>query len=87
MKYVPYMEECAQSLAQSGYAENDRLIPYFVQIQRICEEVGEAFDYAANFDLPPIDAVRIGVLAKSFEQQLNQIETAFTPEAWDNGKV
>jgi hypothetical protein len=80
------MEECVQSLAQSGHAENDHLLHYFVALQRICEEVSDAFDYSAKFELPPIDAVRIGVLKKSFEQQLYQIETAFTPEAWDNGK-
>lgn len=87
MKFSSYMEECAQDLAQSGKAETDRLLHYFIQLQRLCEEVSDTFDYPSNFELPPLDAVRIGVLAKTFEQQLNQIESSFSPEAWNNGTL
>ncbi|KUJ19994.1 uncharacterized protein LY89DRAFT_716459 [Mollisia scopiformis] len=84
MKYSSYMEECAQALSQSGQAETDRLLPYFIQLQRLSQEVSETFDYAANFELPPLDAGRISVLSKAFEQQLNQIESSISSEAWNN---
>lgn len=79
------MEECAQSLADAGQVETDRLIPFFIQLQRLSEEVNDTFDYSSIKKATPTDAIRIGVLAKSFEQQLEHIESSFSPEAWNNG--
>jgi len=70
-----------------GQFETDPLLPYFIQLQRLSEEVSDTFDYAANFELPPLDAVRIGALAKTFDRQMNQIESSFTPAAWSNEQL
>lgn len=87
LKYTDFMEECAQSLAEAGQVETDRLLPFFIQLQRLAEEVNETFDYSSIKESTPTDAIRISVLAKSFDQQLEHIESSFTPEAWTNAQL
>jgi hypothetical protein len=81
------METCAESLAHSLHAETDYLLPYFIRFQRLAEEVDHAFDYSQNHKLPHLDAMRIEILAKAFEQQLNQFELTFPTHIWNNGKI
>ena len=73
-------------LAQVTETEFDYLVPYFIRLQRFAEEVNCAFDYESILQLPPLDAVRIEILVKSFNQQLSQLETSFPAEVWNNGE-
>jgi hypothetical protein len=81
------METCAESLAHSAHAETDYLLPYFIRFQQLAEEVDHAFDYSQNHKLPHLDAMRIEILVKAFEQQLNQFELTFPTHIWNNGKI
>jgi hypothetical protein len=81
------METCAQSLVGVASAETDYLLPYYIRLQRLADEVDQAFDYSQNFKLPQLDAMRIEILLKVFEQQLSQIELTFPPNIWNNGEV
>jgi hypothetical protein len=86
LKYGGYIEECSQLLAQVTETGFDYIVPYFIHLQRFAEEVNCAFDYDSILQLPPLDAVRIEILVKSFNQQLSQFETSFPAEIWNNGE-
>ncbi len=81
------METCTQSLAQADNAETDYLLPYYIRLQRLAEEVDHAFDYSQRFKPPQLDAMRIEILLKAFEQQLNQIELTFPKNIWNSGEI
>jgi hypothetical protein len=84
--YNEYVEECCRVLAGAGYTETDYLIPHFIHLQRVAEEVSQAFDYDKAFQYPQLDPARVGRLSKGFQQQLEQLGQTFPPEVWDNGK-
>lgn len=79
------MKVCAQSLAEASPIESDHLIPYLIRVRQLSEEVNQAFDYDSNLQLPKLDSVRTEILAKAFEQQLDQIQSTIPQEAWSNG--
>lgn len=81
------METCAESLARAALAETDYLLPYYIRFQRLAEEVDHAFDYSQNLKLPQLDTMRVEILLKSFEQQLNQVELTFPAHVWNNRKI
>lgn len=80
------MEECAENLARLAESDSDQLIPCLIQLQRLAEEINLAFNYDVQILLPQMDAVRIEILIKSFEQRLNQLEKTFPPTAWNNSE-
>lgn len=87
LKYSPYIDECAQELARAGQAESDMLLHYLVQLQRLGDEVDDAFNYSSEASHPHMDAIRIDILIKSFAQRLSQCEAAFPLQIRDNGKL
>lgn len=86
LKSNDYLEECAQSLAAAAHNDTDFLMPYFVHIQRLSEEVCRAFDYDASYELPPLDSVRTEILVKAFQNRFKRMEAAFPQEVWSNGE-
>jgi hypothetical protein len=81
------METCAQSLGHAAYAKTDYLLSYYIRLQRLAEEIDHAFDYSQSFKLPQLDAMRIEILLKAFEQQLSQIELSFPTDIWKHGEM
>lgn len=65
----------------------DRLLLYFIRLQRLKEEVNNTFDYDDYHDLPPMDASRIEMLVKTFTKQLAQIRESLPPVAWENTAI
>jgi hypothetical protein len=65
----------------------DSLLRYFVRLQRLAEEIDHAFDYSQSLKLLPLDTLRIEILLKAFEQQLNQFELTFPQHVWNNRKI
>lgn len=86
MKHTQHVKTCTQTIADAAVAESDHLIPYFIRIRQISEEVNQAFNYDSNAHLPQLDSVRTEILGRAFEQQLDYIEASFPPEVWDNSK-
>jgi hypothetical protein len=80
------MGTCGESLARAAVAETDYLLQYFIRLQRLAEEIDYAFDYSRTFTSPPLDTLRIEILLKTFEQQLNQFELTFPQHVWNNRK-
>jgi hypothetical protein len=86
LTYGEYIEECSQLLGNAGDTESDYLIPYFIRLQQFAEEVNHAFEYDTSFHQPQLDSVRVEILLKNFQQQLNQMEATFPPEIWNNSE-
>lgn len=87
LKYSNYIDECAQELGQAAQSESDILLHYLIQLQRLGEEVEQAFNYSSEASHPYMDAIRIDILVKSFEQRLSQCEAALPVQIRDNGKL
>jgi hypothetical protein len=85
LKYSDYIGDCAQTLAQVALAEADHLLPYFIRMQRIVEEAKNAFDYDGEVKMQQNDSIRIEMLARSYEQELQQIQETCPSEIWKNG--
>ena len=86
MKYSTYIGECSQVLAQNGEVKTDSLLPYFIRLQRISEEINDTFGYDDHHHLPQLDARGIELLVKAFGQQLDQLRLEMPPNVWSNGK-
>jgi len=87
LKYSDYMATCAESLARAALNETDCLLQYHIKFQRLAEEIDHAFDYSQNLKLPQLDISRIGILLKSFEQQLHQFEVTWPTHVWNSRKI
>jgi len=85
LKYTDYVEQCVQTLVEANDAQTDRLLPYFIRVQRLCEEINTTFDYDGHQQLPALDAIRIEMLIKSFSRQLKQFGETFPTEVWKIG--
>ena len=81
------MESCAESLVRAAVAETDNLLPYYIRLQRLAEEIDHAFDYSQNLKLPQLEVIRVEILLKSFEQQLNQFELTFPAHVWNSREI
>ena len=86
MKYTSYAEECCQDFAAAQEFESDALIPYFIQLQKLTDDINQTFDYDGHQDLVSLDPVRVEMLVKAFRQRLAQIEKTFSAEVWEHGK-
>ena len=86
LKYNEYIEECSQALGHAGNADSDYLIPYFVRIQQLSEEISVAFDYSTTNPHRNMDSNNFETLGLSFRQQLSHIEGTFPSKAWQNRK-
>lgn len=81
------METCTESLARAAITETDNLLPYYIRLQRLAGEIDHAFDYSQNLKLPQLDVIRVEILQKSFEQQLNQFELTFPAHVWNSREI
>jgi hypothetical protein len=86
MKYTDYIDTCCQALSDARETPSDHLLPYFIRLQRLAEEISTTFDYGGYQQLPPLDAIRTEMLVKTFRKQLNQFEESFPSDVRQNGK-
>ncbi|KAM3081082.1 hypothetical protein ACMFMG_005035 [Clarireedia jacksonii] len=84
LKYHDYIEECSQLLAKVKLSESDIMLPYFTRLQRLGDEVNDAFDYSNHGQLAKLDPVRIEILNKSFAQKFQEMQRSFPAQAWNN---
>jgi hypothetical protein len=81
------METCVDSLDRAAVEKTDSLLRYYIRFQRLTEDIDNAFDYSRTVTSPPLDTLRIEILLKSFEQQLNQCELTFPQHIWNSRKT
>jgi len=85
LRYTDYIEQCCKDLSAARENETDLLIPYFIRIQRLADDVNLTFDYDDNQQLPEMDKIRIESHLKSFNRHIGEAEQTFPPEIWNNG--
>lgn len=86
LKYNDYIEECYWALIEANATPSDCLLPYFVRLQRLAEEVNTTFEYDEYQQPPALDTFRTSTLVKTFCKQLRNFEDTFPSEVWNNGK-
>ncbi|KAH8676406.1 hypothetical protein BGZ60DRAFT_371863 [Tricladium varicosporioides] len=82
IKYTSYFEECCQALATKCELKSDAFIPYFIQLQKLADDVNQIFNYDGHQEAPPLEPGSVELLVKSFRQQLVQLENSFPAEFW-----
>ncbi|CZT11660.1 related to cercosporin resistance protein [Rhynchosporium agropyri] len=87
MKHNERLKYCTRTVEDSGTAQTDYLIPYMLRIRQLSEEVNQAFNYDSNEELPQLDPIRIELLGRAFERQLDYMEDSFPQEIWDNASI
>jgi len=85
LRYTDYITQCAQELASTKEHDTDVLIPYFIKIQRLSDDVNLTFDYDDNLQLPELDTIRIESHLNSFNRRISEVEQKFPHELWNNG--
>lgn len=86
IKYTSYTEECCRFLTIAKEVETDALIPYFIQMQKLADDINQTFDYDGHQELASLEPARVETLVKAFRNSLTQLETTFTVEVWNHGK-
>ncbi len=86
LKYTDYVGTCCQALSDAMETPSDYLLPYFIRLQRIADEINTNFDYGGYQELPALDAVRTETLLKTFRKQLKQFEESLPSDVWHIGK-
>jgi hypothetical protein len=66
-------------------AKSDGLLRFYIELQRIGEEVNHAFDYESIPFPSNEDAIRIDMLVRAFEQQMAELRMSIPTEIWNNG--
>jgi hypothetical protein len=87
LRYDEYIEQCSQLLARVRYVESDHLLHCYIQLQKISEEASHAFECESKCFLPQVDAVRLCMLARSFDQEITQLLTSASSDIRDNGEI
>lgn len=85
LKYDAYIRDCGSVLAGLGETDTDFLLPFFVQIQNIAEQINHAFSLNTAIELPKLDSNRVELLWKRFGKDLKEFELSLTENVWSNG--
>ncbi|KFZ20552.1 hypothetical protein V501_00059 [Pseudogymnoascus sp. VKM F-4519 (FW-2642)] len=87
LRYNDYVEDCYQTLIEANATPSDFLLPYFVRLQRLAEEVNTTFEYDAYEQPPALDTFRTNTLVKTFCKRLRNFEDSFPSEVWNNAAI
>lgn len=82
LKYHDHIEECSQILSDAGVAKTDKLLPFFTRINRLGEEVSDAFDYSNHGEWAKLDPVRTEIFNKTFAQREAWNTRGFFVSGW-----
>jgi hypothetical protein len=90
LRYTEYVERCCQELAEAGDVPSDSLLPFFIHLQRLVDDVKSAFDLDNYHRIPggPLDAFsRVGMFLETLKKRLAQFESFIPAYAWNNGTL
>ncbi|KIW26095.1 uncharacterized protein PV07_09222 [Cladophialophora immunda] len=87
LAHSPHINSCGELLAGIGAAASDALLPIYVHLQRLQEDINQAFKYDRSDQEGERDPEKIETLCNRFEQQLEQSRSALPPEVWNNAKL
>ncbi|KAH8821930.1 hypothetical protein F5884DRAFT_107989 [Xylogone sp. PMI_703] len=84
LNYTPYVEDCCKVLSEANQAPYDYQLQYYIQLQRLTEEITCAFGYDNSQRVPFLDPVRIELLVRVFNNQLKQLEALLPLDTQNN---
>lgn len=83
-KYSSNTAECCRLLTCIPQAASDKLLPCFVQLQKLVEEIDQLFQYSNEEALRNMDYVQINATMRNFRGKLDQLVQQFAPETKAN---
>lgn len=83
-KYSNNIAECCRLLAYASQAVSDKLLPCFVQLQKLAEEIDQIFQYSNEGALQNMDYIQINATMRNFKGKLDQLVQHFSPQAKAN---
>ncbi|KIX97615.1 uncharacterized protein Z520_06393 [Fonsecaea multimorphosa CBS 102226] len=87
LPHSPYISGCSELLAGIGAAASDALLPSYVHLQRLQEDINQAFKYDSPDRQDELNVEKIEILCNKFEQQLEQLRSALPFNVWNNAKL
>ncbi|KAJ9614190.1 hypothetical protein H2200_002326 [Cladophialophora chaetospira] len=84
--YSAYIGGCGELLADIGAAKSDVFLSHFIRLQRLQEEIKQAFQYDDPHKEEP-DVMKIVVLRHRFEQELEQSSQLLKAQVGHNAKL
>lgn len=78
-KYSSNIAECCRLLTCIPQAASDNLLPCFVQLQKLVEEIDQLFQYSNEEALRNMDYVQINATMRNFRGKLDQLVQQFAP--------
>lgn len=83
-KYSSNIAECCRLLTCISQAVSDKLLPCFVQLQKLAEEIDQLFQYSNEETLQNLDYIQINATMRNFRSKIDQLVQQFPPEAKEN---
>jgi hypothetical protein len=86
LAYSSYLGGCAELLANVGATRSDAVLPCFIRLQTLQEEIIRAFQYDNAPHQVESDIEKVEPLSRRFEQRLEQEKSSWPPELWSHGE-
>ncbi|KAL6889991.1 hypothetical protein GGI43DRAFT_416166 [Trichoderma evansii] len=86
-KYSSDIAECCTLLTHVSQAVSDEMLPCFVQLQKLAEEIDQFYQYSHEETLQNMDYIQINATIKNFGGKIDHIVQHFSPEAKANSLI
>lgn len=83
-KYSSNIADCCRLLACIPQTASDKLLPCFVQLQKLAEEIDQLFQYSNEETLQKMDHIQINATMRNFGEKIDQVLQQFPPEVNTN---
>lgn len=83
-KYSSNIVDCCRLLACIPQAVSDKLLPCFVQLQKLAEEIDQLFQYSNEETLQNMDCIQIDAAMRIFREKIDHVVRQFPPEVKSN---
>ncbi|KAL7919992.1 hypothetical protein ACQKWADRAFT_299840 [Trichoderma austrokoningii] len=86
-KYSNSIAECCRLLKCVSQTASEEILPCFVQLQKLAEEIDGIFHYSNREALQSMDSVQINATMKNFRWKIDQLVQHFSPQAKANSLI
>ncbi len=86
-KYNVKVEEACQFLGSMRDAPSDMLVPYFIRVCRIIEDIDRVFEYSNPQGVADMDDAQLEVTVKYLEREVAEFRESLPPEVCSNSEL
>lgn len=79
------MDDCVAYLAEANEAPRDSTLGHYLAIQRLADDVSDAFGYDGSRDSKALCGLQIELYLRSFQARASQIRHSIIQECFENG--